>query len=293
MTDARITGGSPEDAFGLVADETRFGILRALWDADDGPSSFSDLRESVGISDSGQFNYHLDKLTPEFVRRVDDGYELTYAGRKVIGAAVSGTYTHSDITVDPVPVSDCPACASTIEARYDRGFMKVACDACGMVITNALPAPPIIAANHDPEALPGVVSQLLFARVQAENRGFCQLCGGPIAKSLAPERRAFEQDSLSEHLTVTVSCRTCGAESYQVVGWTVVDHPAVVGFLYDHGIDLRETPVWALYDEWLADPHASVASEDPLRVETAVELGGDRLELTLDREFAVVDHRRT
>lgn len=292
MADNQIGDESPEGAFSLVANETRFGILQALWEDDETPSSFSDLRDRVGMRDSGKFNYHLNKLIPEFVLRVDEGYELTYAGRQIIGAAVSGTYTHTDITVEPIEVSDCPSCESTIEASYERGFMRIKCSNCGMVITNALPAPPILAANHDTEDLPQVFSRLLVTQAQAEDRGFCHLCRGPMEKSLDPKRDTFEQPSLSDHLAVEVTCRACGNESYHVVGWAVIDHPAVVSFLYDHGIDIRETPVWELYTEWLSKPHATVVSEDPLRIETSIELDDDHLVLTLDEDLTVLSHDR-
>lgn len=83
MSGPQITGETPEEAFSLVANETRFQILQALWEADATQQTFPDLRASVGIRDSGQFNYHLGKLIPEFVRQPDDGYELTYAGRQI------------------------------------------------------------------------------------------------------------------------------------------------------------------------------------------------------------------
>jgi hypothetical protein len=89
-------GDDLEAAFSLVANELRFQILQALWEAqrtDELPVPFSELFDSVEVGDSGQFNYHLDKLVPRFVRDADDGYELTFAGEQVIGAAASGVYT--------------------------------------------------------------------------------------------------------------------------------------------------------------------------------------------------------
>jgi DNA-binding transcriptional ArsR family regulator len=38
----------PERTFWLLSDETRTAILRALWEASDGPLSFTELRERVG-----------------------------------------------------------------------------------------------------------------------------------------------------------------------------------------------------------------------------------------------------
>ena len=62
-----ITTDETEEAFTALSDATRIGILRTLWDAEDHEATFTELREAVGMRDSGQFNYHLDKLTGRFV----------------------------------------------------------------------------------------------------------------------------------------------------------------------------------------------------------------------------------
>lgn len=72
----------------------RIGILEALVQkrVDDPRSpgaSFSELRERVGVTDSGWFNHHLDKLTGRFVRETDAGYGLNAAGQEVVGAVLS------------------------------------------------------------------------------------------------------------------------------------------------------------------------------------------------------------
>ena len=83
----------PEDAFSLLGNETRIGIIQALWQTGNDRVSFSELRDRADVADSGQFNYHLDKLVGTFVHRDENGYELTYAGRQIIGAILDGTYT--------------------------------------------------------------------------------------------------------------------------------------------------------------------------------------------------------
>ncbi|MCH7660071.1 MAG: helix-turn-helix transcriptional regulator [Euryarchaeota archaeon] len=72
----------PEEAFALLGNETRVAIIRELGTADD-PRSFSDLHAAVGVRDSGGFNYHLQKLVGSFVRRTDEGYELSGAGERI------------------------------------------------------------------------------------------------------------------------------------------------------------------------------------------------------------------
>ncbi|WP_123538752.1 winged helix-turn-helix domain-containing protein [Halosimplex salinum] len=71
------------DTFTLLSNETRVRILAALADSDAEAVRFSDLRSRVGVTDSGQFNYHLEKLRGELVAKTDDGYALTDAGGRV------------------------------------------------------------------------------------------------------------------------------------------------------------------------------------------------------------------
>lgn len=68
-----MTVGDSVEAFALLGDETRVAMIEALVDESrtslDNPRlSVSDLRERIGRPDSGQFNYHLDKLVGHFVR---------------------------------------------------------------------------------------------------------------------------------------------------------------------------------------------------------------------------------
>jgi len=107
-----VQKADPEEVFAALSDDTRVAILRALWDADEQVLSFSELREAVGIRDSGQFNYHLGKLVGQFVRETDDGYTLTRAGIQINGAIEAGAYT-VEASLDPIDLdSPCPTCDS-------------------------------------------------------------------------------------------------------------------------------------------------------------------------------------
>ncbi|NIQ52585.1 MAG: hypothetical protein GWN85_03630, partial [Gemmatimonadetes bacterium] len=66
---ATVAGGRPTEAaateaFSLLANETRLGILLAIWEeqvplAEDNTVPFSRLFERVAIEDRGNFSYHL------------------------------------------------------------------------------------------------------------------------------------------------------------------------------------------------------------------------------------------
>jgi len=301
-TDGPARGDDLHEAFGLVANETRFDILRALWEASkDEPDAvqFSRLREYVGIDDSGQFNYHLDELVPRFVRKEEDGYGLTHAGRQVIGAAVSGVYTDAETTaVEPIDVGECAECGGQLEARYDSGEMEIECLDCELVVTDGMAAPPVVAATHDESALPDAFSRHLKTRIETMNQGFCPLCRGGVDRALtrftesepALTSDAGEDGPFEDVLDVRYACRACGFEAHGVVGTALASEPVVAAFLFDQGIEVSDTLVWEF--DWLYDFDAEITSEDPVRVEAILDVDGEQLVLTLDGTLDVVDHER-
>jgi len=103
----------PERAFGLLADKTRLAILRALWAATDlgadgavrqeaSAVRFSELFAAVAIDDTGNFNYHLEKLRGHFVAATDSGYVLTEEGVGIARHALAEAPALSA----PAPVQD-------------------------------------------------------------------------------------------------------------------------------------------------------------------------------------------
>lgn len=283
MSTRSISSDRLEAAFSAIAEESRIRILRALWKIDESNVSFSDLRKQTGISDSGQFNYHLDKLCPRFVRGHDDGYELTYAGKQVIGAAVAGTYTDTDVTVDAIEVGDCWDCGGTLGLRYERGYLTAECLDCDTVLIGELPAPPLIAANYENTELLAVFNHILLKHLYVVTLGFCIRCGGVTEKSLVD---GTEQDWGSEgQVYVHTECPFCRHDFHSFVQVEVVNHPAVTEFLFDHGIDIRNTPLWK--NNWLKKSHAELIDRDPLRTQIVISIEGDSLELLVNESLEV------
>lgn len=116
---------SPEEAFGLLGHEIRFGVLEALNDAD-GTLQFSTLRDRVGVQDSGQFNHHLGDLTGRFVHETDDGYQLAPAGKQVVGAVLSGAFTKEMETGSVDTEAPCLVCDEGMEAHFRKGGITLA-----------------------------------------------------------------------------------------------------------------------------------------------------------------------
>jgi len=292
MSDGDGGATAPDEVFAAVANETRFDILRAVWDltktgTGDGTATFADVRAEAGVRDSGQFNYHLKELIPRFVRKTDEGYDVTHAGSRLVGAVVSGVYTDDETAVDPQPVGDCPNCGGTVEAGYDDGQMHIDCIDCEVTITD-MAAPPILAASYDAEELPAVYSKHLVSEIERINRGFCPYCSGRLDSHVEEKDKAVEE--MEGFLDVVYECRECGGDLHSAVGAAVIDHPAVVSLFHDAGIDVRRTPIWEL--DPLFDTAGEIVSEDPLRVAATVEVGDEALDLVLDEDLNVVECER-
>jgi DNA-binding transcriptional ArsR family regulator len=265
------------DVFAAVADQTRIDILRALWDLGES-MPFSELQATVGVKDGGRFNYHLGELVGRFVRRTGDGYELTFAGEQFVGALYSGTYTES-ADMSPLEVGTCPTCDGRLEATYKDETVTVTCDDCGRTITR-FGAPPGLVAAADRSALPQVLSNWVHTSFQRTARGFCTYCSGQVRPSIG--RDLWEQTDL---LGARYDCESCGATFQASIAAATLDHPEVVAFNYEHGIDLNEDRIWEV--PWLFDFDASVESETPLRVEIRVEFDDDPLVIHLGPDLRV------
>lgn len=122
--------GHVTEAFFVLASETRLEILFALWELMDplaGTSevSFSELRDRVGIRDSGQLNYHLEKLEGKFVRNIDGGYELSQVGRTLVQSVVAGPGIDEPVIESTEVDKPCKYCGAPTAVFYsDKGPLQ-------------------------------------------------------------------------------------------------------------------------------------------------------------------------
>jgi hypothetical protein len=271
---------SPEQAFALLGNETRVAIVRALWESDD-PLSFSDLREHVGVSDSGQFNYHLNKLLGRFVRHRDGEYELPYAGFRVIGAILSGTYTREGSLSSFELDVECVTCGTALEATYADEQVTVRCSDCDRQVSH-FGFPPGALEVRDRDELTRTFDRWIRNVFATMADGICLNCAGQTEGSLTTDSEYRRE---TDDVAVEFVCQQCGDHATSSVGSYLFYHPAVVAFHYDHGIDLNEVAAWSL--PWLVENSARIVAEDPIRVEYTVTLDGDDLDLAVDDELTV------
>ncbi|PSP74926.1 ArsR family transcriptional regulator [Halobacteriales archaeon QS_1_68_20] len=285
---------SPEESFERLAHDIRLQTILTL--DDDGPLSHAALRERVGVDDPGQFNYHLRKLDGRFVRDDGDGYDLTAAGRRVVGAVLSGGYT-ADLAGDTVPAdADCLRCGGPLETHLAYGGVYVTCNECGQTF-NDVEMPPSALEGSDPSEIYGLVDRWAKRRLTAAQYGFCHRCDGPIDQRV---RRATEDvweegipgwlADLPVEAVLEHRCTRCEEQRYSLVAAVAALEPAVASFHHEHGVDVRETPLTDL--DWLEMGVTTVESTDPLVVTVPVTLDDETLVVSFDADFSLVDERR-
>ena len=285
------------EAFELVGDEIRAGIVRVLGD-DAGrespwrPVSFSELRSRVDSDiDSAQFNYHLQKLVGQFVAKNDDGYRLRPAGMKLYRAVRAGSFTR-EVSLDPFPVGlDCYNCGGAVEASYDDGIFEVACPACGRIYEHTM-VPPSAVEGADERELLARVDQYNRHRTLAESRGVCRICANALGVELLEPEETPMTDAGQLDVVVHRPCDHCGTRPYMSVGTALLYDSDLVAFCREHGFDVTETPRWEL-EFAMTDRYLTVRSTDPWEVAFEIALDGDSLELVVDGDLNVVERTRS
>jgi len=255
----------PATVFSLLGNETRLEIITALSEADATPVAFSTLFESLSLADSGQFNYHLDKLLGRFVSKDDAGYRLTSAGRRVARAVAAGFYTDST-TVEPFAIEGaCLHCGEAgLEATYRDEQFHVDCGACGEQIL-AVAAPPSLVHGRSPEGALAAFERWAIRQVQlADEDDLCPYCAGPVERTVRthPERPNFG-------VLPSFECQVCGGSVVTSFGVLAADIPTVQAFRERHGLGAGDGHYWE-DDLYVTDEHVAVVSEDPWRVEVTI-----------------------
>jgi DNA-binding transcriptional ArsR family regulator len=275
------------DAFGMLADPVRVEILATLWRLESAPVPYSELRDEVGLRDSGRFNYHLTKLTGQFVEKADDGYRLRPSGMVVLNAIYAGSYVDAPVRDGLDVGGHCPTCGDALVGEYDAGMFRVHCEDCEDQLF-MLSFPPRGVTRRDDDELLEAISIYTRAHTRRSNSGLCPFCGGSMAMWLDVDA----DSDLPMSALVYSDCANCGAENRSSVGFSVLEHPAVAGFLHDQGVP-PDAPPWR-FDWCLSDEALTVASSDPPRVhlDVTVDDDGETLRVTVGEDERVAETER-
>ena len=336
-------------AFEAVSDEVRLGVIEAFveerrrrretLDHEDRGDitddvvllSFSELRDAVGVDDSGRFNYHLDKLVGRFVHRTPKGYMLTIAGHRLAGSIVAGRYNKSAAAPERVD-RYCPDCGGQLTAMYTGGALSLLCEnshdgedeppeddsppeetediadtidemdpdatenadmdaeemmsAVRRVMGDAVaivPLPPGAFEGRDYEDAVEVGARIRRNRSKLVADGVCPECYGRFSRRLVESEQELMTASGYQ---VKGVCNDCGIVTTADVRETLLSHPAVAAFFWEHDIDVRHR-----FSGEVTLPSAGSVREhstDPLALSITYRHDGDEITVTTDEEMTVV-----
>ena len=304
---------SPDEAFAVLGNQIRMDTLRVLADAD-GACPFSDLYDAVDVDDSGQFNYHLDKLVGHYVEKTDAGYGLTQAGNRVIEAVLSGAMTDAPV-VEPTEIAQsCPYCGAPVEVSFREERVRLYCTSCAGTFSrsdadSAASAPSDRGHIGDVLLPPAGVRGRTPAEMTETAITWANLEFAAAASGVCPRCAAtFDQSPLvcEDHDADDGLCETCGRRHAVQLdnrctnctfgyGGTLLaillDELAFLEHLVDHGVNpISPSPEAFLaldmtYEERFVDT-------DPFEARFSVAIDDDVLAVTVDDELDVVDVTR-
>lgn len=269
-------------AFGSLADENRIAILLALWES--GPLSFAELQSAAGFSDSGHFNYHLDKLLDQFVEKEDGEYRLGTPGASAIDVVFDERFGEAPPSVDVDIDATCPECGAGLHACYDDGRVIVACHECSVVV-NLGYFPPRGRLERDPNEFFSAYAKQTWREFTLANEGVCPHCSGRMEATID-----VDPDWHLQYPAVS-DCQNCQISIGTTIGFRLLTDPAVVSFLHDHDEYVDGQPFWE-FDFCLDDSDAWLASEEPLRVVVPISYASETLCVTVDEHVEVVETER-
>lgn len=305
---------APDDAFGVLGNETRMNILRVLGEADE-PLPFSELHDAIDVRDSGQFNYHLDKLRGHFVEKTDDGYELRQAGYRIIEAVLSGAITETP-EVEPTNIGQsCPHCGASLEVTYRDEGVHLFCTDCpgtydrggstdetatqpksGYIGTVLLP--PAGIRDRTPPEITSAAMTWSNLEVAAATSGICPRCSAPFEESVNVCDTHNRSGGLCENCgrryaaIIDNQCSNCTFGYQGTTELVLLDDKTFLQYLLDHDVNpISPSPERYLEREMGFDE--AILSTDPFRARVSFTLDEETLEVTVDEDLNVVDTERT
>lgn len=313
-------GSKVTEAFELLSDGTRLAILLALWEMydpreKDSSVAFSELYRRLGSRDSGNFAYHLDKLVGDFVEKSEEGYRLRNSGHKIVQAVIAGVGLDEGV-LHPTEIGlSCYRCGAPVEISYRDQHLLHVCTECdgntGPGCVEERPVGTLMMFDFEPAGLAGRDAGEVFVAGTIKSlrefgllmRGVCPECSGAIEESvlICGEHNAEEgvcpECGTGDEVRARYVCQRCKYGDSYPVHAAVYDHPAVISFCYEHGIEttygLNDPGACRkLWNHLIKDRTYSLESTDPIRIEVRVRADSELLNLTMDGDLDVLDVRR-
>lgn len=275
---------SMSDTFALVGHEIRAEIIRVLGDPtnDAWELSFSEVRTRVAVDvDPSQLHYHLEQLLGHFLAKTAEGYHLLPAGVHLCRALYAGTFGPQEETLRVDAEFDCHFCSAPGVAVFDAGHVGIVCSDCGHRYTGQLFDFPLKVFADGAEAFEHFRKYVVSKTVSLA-QGVCPSCTNQLDPAI------HLSDTHPGNVCIHPSCSQCGgAWDLSVMEACLVD-PGVIGFCFDHGVDVLSRPWWEL-EFAVTDHQVTVRSTDPWEVSLRVTLDRDTLELIVDGDLNIIE----
>jgi hypothetical protein len=311
-----LDGLSPNEAFAILGNEIRLEIIRVLWRAgaayeyDDGSDavemvSYSELKNEVGVDDNGKFNYHLSELAPHFLRRTDDGYRLSNAGKQIARTviAVSGA---GSLEFSQELDERCPLCGAGVVVKYEDQWLRVRCTECYGLFGDQAPAGTLFLTNYPAAGLTARDSEHALAAglyrcaldITYLMYGICRECAGTISSSVTvcdvhDIKNGQPCDTCGTPFPVwaDMTCDTCGFAKRLPVEMFATGLVLATELTSNPELDIDSPTVDEAID-LLQNCVETDLSTDPIRVRLSIDIETTVFSLTLDDEMNVVEFDR-
>lgn len=305
------------DAFKRLGNETRLGILLALWEAynphaEDNSLPYSAILDRVDVRDSGQFSYHLNQLLGYFVEETDGGYQLRNSGLKTVQTVISGAGLEEESLDSTEIVLSCNRCGAPVELSYESEYLYHICTECegntGPNFNEDRPVGTLMRWDFNPSGLVNRSPAEIFVAGMIKAlrdfgllvRGLCPQCTGTVEGTLqiCEDHRtrggvACEVCGTRDEIRVQYDCEVCKYGGSYPIDAVIYDHPAVIAFCYEndieHTFDLDSPEACARLWEHISARDHSLVSTEPVRIRVTVPGEGEHLQLTLDESLDVID----
>jgi len=283
-------------AFGTLGDPTRIAVLHTFAEAMDEQSlspaggmptlTFSELYDRLDVDSTSQLSYHLNELAGDYLRQVDDGWTITFAGNAIVRLVLSGGYA-GGIDFEPVETDGrCPYCdAEGLRATVDDRALLYVCQACDRKV-GGTPVTPAQVRDRDPESLLASTTTRTVEMVGQFRDGVCSECGGIAdVDVVAPD---VETTGEGAQYVATGRCRRCWWRVNAPPPMWLATHPASVSFHWGHGVDVtaegaRDIGANLESGRWRTDR----VDTDPAVYEVTYRVDGDVLRLTAADDLSV------
>jgi hypothetical protein len=295
---------SPDKAFSALGNETRIDILQTLGAAE-GPVTFSELRNRVGIRQGGQFNYHLDQLVGHFVDKGEAGYALREPGRRVVEAILSGAVTE-DPVLEPTTIDfTCHHCDAEVVVNYDEGTMRMSCSECpGHFDPSNVPGeagyprdgtlanyrlPPAGVQGRSAEEVMRAAATWGHLSSIALACGVCPRCSAAVEQDVdvcddheSGDGKCGTCDSRFA-VMIDSNCTICSFDARSSAVMLALPVPEMLVFVGKHGLNTTSRGI-----EWGWEFEEQVLSTDPFEAKFTFTIEDDSITLTVDDDLEAV-----